>query len=339
MRNQSQEKRLNKIILSASLILSSIFAIGQAAAESTGPYDQFSEDPTQLSFDTPINVYPNYSSPTSTYDSLESFIPTSIIIEHYGQQKVKDMGSHISSTNLYLTAPILKPQDAKLGKWNFDIKTSVRITWFDKSGRSFLGESNLYTVGLQASAIRSIFKEGQLILGMAPQISSDFNLLSHDIFYFGAYIAYAQSINDDFKFTIGLSYMPRYYDDSILPLLGLNWKVSDNYELRVEAARLSLINVSNDRFEWGPFAQLNTSVWTVNNEGTTKQMQQNSTVIGFASQFSMGDKNSTSYHIIADIGAIVENEIKFQSSNGKHTLETFKTETGLYVRLGFEIRY
>lgn len=313
--------------------------MGQSAADGGGPYDQFSEDPTRLAFDTPMPVYPSYSTPTSTSNSLETFIPTSIILEYYGQQKVKRHDSHMSCMNLYMAAPILRPENTSLWNWNIDMKVNARITWFDSSGESFLGERNLYTVGLQTSAIRSIAKGKQIIIGLAPQISSDFDLMSHDIFYFGAYVAYSQTVSDNLKFTVGLSYMPRYYENSVLPLFALNWKISDNYELRMEAARLSLINISGENFQWGPFFQLNTSVWTVRNASTTRQMRQSSVVLGLASQFSMGNKNTTSYHIIADIGATVDNEIKIQSSNGKHTLRKYETSPGLYARLGFEIRY
>lgn len=339
MYNRAQEKRFSHLIIIASILLSPLSAMGQSAAAGTGPYDQFSEDPTRLSFDTPMPVYPSYSTPTSTSNSLEKFIPTSIILEHYGQQNVKRHDSHMSCTNLYVAAPILRPENTSLGKWNIDMKVNARITWFDSDGASFLGERNLYTVGLQTSAIRSIAQGKQFILGLAPQISSDFDLISHDIFYFGAYAAYAQTVNDRLKYTVGLSYMPRYYENSILPLFAINWKVSNNYELRMEAARLSLINVSRDNFQWGPFLQFNTSVWTVRHDATTKQMRQSSVVLGLASQYGMGDKKSTSYHILADIGVTVDNQIKIQTSNGDRTLEKFETSPGLYARLGFEIRF
>ncbi len=340
---------MRKLLLPFLLFSSMLFA-----------QDDFTDNPVYLDFEQPLGVDPVYSTPTAaTMDYASSFPethhqemlsggsaaknlhyrPFNFFGEHFGQHRLKGTNSRVEFTNIYLTMPLVDPRVYHTMGWHLDVKLNMRYTWLNSTGPDFVDEGSLYTNGLLISVNRKLGQKGQFIFGLTPQLSTDFDVLTSSSFYFGAYVAFAYEVSDRLRFTLGVSYMSRYYEHDLFPLIGLSWEAKPNWFLRVEATRLSYMNKLWQGFEWGPFLQWNSLLWTVKRDRRTQQMHAESFTAGVSAQYLLSLSGGEALMIMADVGMNLDQEIEFRDKRNSRTIDRYKGETGFYARFGIELYF
>ncbi len=329
---------------------------GAACATTTTPWDDAcgqpsapQESPTYGAVDAGFDLYddglgvdPVYSTPSIYEESGNSyprFVPNDVYAEYLGNMSFNGGHGRVQVVNTVMTIPFVNPRNKAWWGWHLDVKGSVRATWLDCEGRNLLDEDNLYTIGLHATVSRKLGRVSQLQLGFTPQYSSDFDVMSHHNFYVGGYAAFSVKASDALLYTVGIAYMPDYYRSIVLPLVSLHWRYAPAWELRMEGMRLSTVCVAGERFQWGPFFQWNTGVWTVHRDRSTQQFRMNNALIGMGATYASKLASGTTLSFLGDLGCSFNNIFRVRDASGEHTLEKYRAHPGLYARLGFRVAF
>ncbi len=292
-------------------------------------------------FEEPLGVDPLYSTPsseTSSNGGQHAFIPDDVYVEVLGNMSLKSPHARTRLVNFFASVPLTDPRRAVWMGWHLDAHLSARVTWLHTKGNDVLDEDSLYTMGLNMAVSHAVGSRGQFQLGFVPQLSTDFDVMSHENFYWGGYAAFSARVNDRFRYTVGLAFMPDYYDNYVFPVLNVCWRYSQHWELRVQASRLSAVWVGGQRFEWGPFFQWNSGVWTVRRKGQTRQFRMTNCILGAGMTYNL-TPGSSRVLFLADLGCSFYNTFRVRDKGGDHTLERYRAHPGLYARIGFRVQF
>ncbi len=298
------------------------------------------DESTGLAYDDGLGVDPIYSTPSIYEDAghdYPRFYPNDVYAEYFGRMSFSGGHGNVQVTNVVLTIPFVNPRQAAWAGWHLDFKGTLRTTWLDCEGQSLIDEDNLYTLGVQASVARMLGRVTQLQLGFTPQYSSDFDVMSHHNFYLGGYVAFSVKAADTLRYTLGVAFMPDYFSNLVLPVVSLHWRYSPSWELRVEASRVSAVCVASERFQWGPFFQYNTGVWTVHRDRHTQQLRMNNCIVGLGATYDHKLSGGSTLGFMADLGCAFDNQFRIRDASDDCTLEKYRTHPGLYARLGFRV--
>ncbi len=288
-------------------------------------------------YDAGLGVDPVYSTPSLDEESgtrPASFIPSEAYAEYLGNMSFHGGRGRVRVTHTVFTLPLVNPQQASWRSWHADVKGTARMTWLDSTGHNLPDEDKLYTLGLKASVSRQAGKSGRWQLGVTPQFSTDFDVMTHHNLYLGGYAAWSASSGERLRWTLGLACMPDYYRSVVLPLLSLKWRFSPAWELRVEGTRLAAVCVGHERFRWGPFFQWNAGGWTVQRERQTQQLHMNNAILGLGTSYESVLVSGGRLSFLGDLGATFANTFRIRDASGEHTLEKYRAHPGLYARLG-----
>ena len=295
-----------------------------------------------LVFDEPAGVDPMYSTPSfnssAAYSGQHAFVPNDMYFEYLGNMTLSGQGAHVRVSNVFLTMPFTNPKTAVWRGWHLDAKLSARMTYIHTTGNNALDEERLYTVGMNVAVSHAIGQHAQFQLGFTPQFSTDFDVMSSQNFFLGGYMAYSMKANERFSYTVGLAFMPDYYKNYVFPVLNVRWRYAPNWEMRVQASRLSAVNVTSQRFQWGPFFQWNSGMWTVHRKGETQQFRMTNCIMGVGAECNL-TPGSTKVLLLGDLGMTFYNTFRVRDKKGDHTLEKYHSHPGLYGRLGIQVHF
>ncbi len=295
-----------------------------------------------LGYDAGLGVDPVYSTPTlyeETGRRSRSFIPNEMYLEFLGNMEFNGKRGHVQVTNAVVSVPLVNPGRVAWRGWHLDVRGTARFTWLDCKGRNLVDEDNLYTLGAQATVSRVLGPRARLQLGVTPQFSTDFDLMSHHNVYVGGYVAFSMKANENLRYTLGVAYMPDYYRSLLLPVLSLQWRCHPAWELRVEGARLAAVCVADERFHFGPFFQWNTAVWTVHRQRQTQQLRMSNCIAGFGATYDHKLASGSTLGLLADVGLAFNNIFRIRDARGDDTLEKYRAHPGFYGRVGFRFSF
>lgn len=299
-------------------------------------------DEAVLNYEEPLGVDPIYSTPstaTAASTGQRPFIPNDVYWEYMGKMSISGQHARTQVTNVFLSLPLTNPQRMAWGKWHLDARLSGRVTWIDTDGQDVIDEDVLYTLGLHAALSYQMTHSAQFQLGFTPQISSDLDVMSTENFYWGGYAAFSAKASEHLSYTVGLALMPDYYDHYIFPVVNLNWRCAPVWDLRIQASRFSLVNVASERFQWGPFFQWNTGIWTVRRHSQKQQLRMTNCIAGIGASYDARWRNGPTLHFIGDLGTAFYNTFRVRDKRGNHTIEKYRTHPGWYVRLGLQVQF
>lgn len=227
---------------------------------------------------------------------------------------------------------------ATLGGWEVSATTSFRASWFNGEGAEHLDIDRLYTIWLQANASCRVWNKTKLMLGLTPQVSTDFDTWTHHNIYVGAYAMFAGQLNDKVSYGVGLAYSPQYGSFSFLPAGYFDWDTGNNWHLRLKGSRLSYTQHIGG-FQWGPFFSVESGTWTVKHSRRVRQFQWLSCVAGVGVDCSLGNWRGYQPRLMADLGFTFANSGTIRTSNGNHELERYHYDPGLYLRVGMYFNF
>ncbi len=292
-----------------------------------------------------LGVDPLYATPSGYEDAPSGssrrprFAPADGYMEYFGQMSFSSQPGRIEMTNAMITLPLVDPRRAEWKGWHLDVKGSLRATWINTMGNDVLDEDDLYTIGLRATVARSVGEASQIQLGFTPSVSTDFDVMTHDIFYWGGYAAFSSKAGEKLRYTIGVACMPGYYRSDVLPVLGLEWRYNPAWELRVQASRISAVCVANEKFQWGPFFQWNTAAWTVQRYRRTRQLRTTNCIAGIGATYDLKLQDGTIVSLLGDFGGTFYNSFRVYDRDGHHSLERYRAHPGIYLRAGVQVSF
>lgn len=313
-----------------------------ACAVAHGQDDVITEDGV---FFNDTGMDPLFSTPSTipmepeTDGSRPTLIPNDYYFEYLGPMHVHGQSAHVRMMNVFATLPLLNPRKHAWHGWHLDAKVSGRLTWAHNSGNRVLDEPRLYTVGASATLIRQVGSKSQFHLGFTPQVSSDFDTFSHEIFYWGGNVGFSSAAGEKFKYTLGVSVMPDFNDMWVYPLVNFQWRLRPNWELQLQAERLSYQFVSSSgSFRVGPFIQHNRSVWTVKRQRATRMLRMNNWIAGLSASYRKS-LSTCKVSVLGDLGFTFYNNFRVRTKDGEHTLERYRADGGLYARVGVGVEF
>lgn len=330
-------KTLTAVMLSA--------CAGVAGAAWEEGYDPYTMAPTPVEetfvFDDGTGVEPIYSTPgtsTSAGVAQHAFVPNDVYFEYLGNMSISGQGGRVRVSNVFVSMPLISSGRVSWGGWHLDAKASARLTWLDTSGQNILDEDRLYTVGMNVSVSHAVGRNGQFRVGFTPQLSSDFDVMSADNFYWGGYVAYSSKAGDRLRYTLGLALMPDFYENYVFPVMNISWRYAPAWEMRVQASRISAVCVARQNFEWGPFFQWNSGIWTVHRKGQTRQFRMTDCIAGMGGNY-MVNTGRFRMNLLGDLGMTFYNTFRVRDKHGDRTFEKYRTHPGLYLRLGVQVQF
>lgn len=284
---------------------------------------------------------PIYSTPDSapaSHEPRHAFVPNEAYFERLGKMRVKGGHGHLRVTNLFVALPLNDPSKATWMGWSFDAKLSLRQTWLDGPAANALDEKRLTTLGLHASVAHAIGQASQVQAGVMPNISTDFDQLSSHDFFLGGYAAFASRFSPNFSYSVGVALMPSCYEHYVLPLVNFRYRTPAQWELALEATRLSFTYARWEQFHVGPFLQWNNGVWTLRRDHRTEQLRMNNIILGVGADgfVRIGQAKISG---LLDAGASVHNSFRFKDKTGDHKLESFHAKPGWYLRAGLGLQF
>lgn len=279
--------------------------------------------------------YENAPAPTGESDS-KSFFPTQSYFELLGpmdsrhRQGSLDIQNWMTDLNLFRLSS---------GSWNFSSTASLRLSWFNGEGADDMDVDRLYTICLNANAAYLIKGRTSLVLGVTPQISTDFDTWTKHNIFLGGHILLAGPLNERFSYGIGIGCYPQLGDYSVLPLIQFKWEASNHWTLQLEGTRLSYVNKVKDGLSWGPFVSVVSGTWTIHHERRVRQFVWLSGVTGVGMDIGLGRWGSVRPRLTADIGFSFGNSGTIRTSNGSHELEKYHYDPGFYLRAGVQFEF
>lgn len=297
----------------------------------TGGYD--------ASYD--MGIDPIYSTPDSapaSHESRHAFVPNEAYFEHLAGMRGKGGGGHVRVSNYFFSMPLNDPSRATWMGWSLDAKLSLRETRMEGGAVRMLDEHRLTTLGLHASLSHKLGRQSQVQLGFTPNFSTDFDNLSSRDFYVGGYAVFASRYSPNFSYSVGVALMPSYYEHYVLPMVNFRYRLPSQWELALEASRLSFTYARWEQFRFGPFFQWNNGIWTVHRHRSTEQLRLNNVILGIGAEGN-GRVGSVTLRGLFDVGATVHNSFRFKDKTGSHTHEKFHAKPGWYVRAGLGVNF
>lgn len=327
---------MNKIFhITATMAAAAGLACGEVDPFADGVYmEDTGVDPI---FSTPaVTTYADTEDTQAT--NRPALLPNDYYFEYLGGMHIHGQGSTVRAMNAFVTMPLLNPRRHVVRGWHLDAKLSGRLTWLHSSGADILDEHHLYTLGGSATLIHQAGQNSQFHIGLTPQVSTDFDAMSHEIFYWGGNVGFSSTVGPKFKYSLGVSVMPDYNGTWVWPLVNFQWRYRPNWEAQLQATRLSVQYVAQDKLRVGPFLQLNRSAWTVKRHKEVTQLRMNNWIAGVASSYRW-NWNGITMKLQGDLGFTFYNNFRVRTKNGRHTLERYRTDGGLYARVGIGFEF
>lgn len=301
----------------------------------------YTSDPVS-SYEDVLGVDPIYSTPSSSTSAgfrQRAFVPDCAYVEYMGKMSISAQSARTQVMNAFISLPLTSAALHSWGKWHWDTRLSGRMTWINTDGDDVIGEDTLYTVGFQAALSYRVTCNSQFTLAFTPQISSDLDVMTSQIFFWGGYAAFSSRVSDRLSYTAGLAFMPDYYEHYVFPLINLSWQCAPVWQLQIQASRLSVVNVAHENFHWGPFIQWNAGIWTVQRQGHTQQLRMTNCIAGLSTSYDCHLQGGTVLRFVGDLGTAFYSTFRVRDKRGDHTLEKYRTHPGWYMRLGVQVQF
>lgn len=294
-----------------SLVATSILA-GPAAAQ-----DSLSEP---LDRSSPASDLRDTTRPTRTQPREErafnlSFRPR---VEHAFAADLRDSQGSVSTTRAGATLGLAAPlgERARLlvnvdGEWS-------RYNWSDVGDLLPSGEdpiTNAYQVRLSPGLVYVLDQEWSLTGGAIIEFAGEGGADVGDSVTYGGFFGARYRWSDRLTTTFGVIAKTRLEDDAIaVPLLGVEWKITDTVTLENEGLGLKLRAAMNEQWRFGVFARYELRDYRLDDDGSVPDgvLRDQRVPIGVSVEW----RPNPGVQIELSGGAVVYQKYEFDDSDG-----------------------
>ncbi len=247
--------------------------------------------------------------------------------------------SHFGMTEVSLTIPLSDPYRSSFRGWAFHAALDSMVSFVDAEGTLGLENDTLYRFTLPLSLIHKSAAGHRLILGVAPTLSSDLGRSARS-FDLGVMAAYTIPQSEQFSFTVGLGVFPRFGNYGLIPLVGFEWKASEDWKVTLKGYRLSAMKSMTERFSAGVFAGGEGGVWTVETQRGLRLLNVRSLVVGLCGEYDFSQPGQRKRLITASLGSTLVSSVRFhQFNHDRDADEAHHYRPGLYASFGMDCRF
>lgn len=248
-------------------------------------------------------------------------------------------GSGLSMQSYALTIPLADPRKTRWNDISINAQLDTKITVFNADGNLTLNNEVMYNVALPISFIKGMPDGNRLIVGIAPEIATDGEAISHGT-DLAAFAMYTVKQSEDFSYTIGVGISPRFAEGFAVPFFGFEWQPTQDWTVEMKGYKLAAMYQVNDRLQVGPFAMSTGGIWAVDTPRGDENFRMRALVLGVTGEYNFAQPGQTKRVITASIGSNVATRADFLKRNtGKDSVETHHYKPAVYVSIGVDFRF
>ncbi len=267
-------------------------------------------------------------------------LPSALSYEFASRMRERHSGSsRFSMQNVSLAVPFSNPRASSIGAWAFNAELDATVTSLDVDGSLDLRHDTLYNLTLPLSFIRQVGAGNRVVLALAPSVSTDFVHMAR-CFDLGAMASYTVRRNERFSYTLGLGLAPRFSRYYGVPVLGFEWKPTDDWTIALNGYRFSAMNHLGGGVSVGVFASSTGGTWSVDTQRGSRNLRVQSLVLGVAGEYDFAGKGQTKRILTAAIGSTVATSVRFCRQKGSQDAdEAHHYRPGFYASVGLDFRF
>ncbi len=266
-------------------------------------------------------------------------MPSAFSTEIVSQMSERHGNSELGMQRASLTIPLADPRRSSVCGWAFNAALEAEVTFINASGDFALQEDTLYEFTLPLSFIRSEENGNRLVLALTPMLATDFNELARGL-DLGAVASYTVKRSDTFSYSFGLGVAPRMARFGIVPFVGFEWKLPQDWTLTLKGYRLSAMHAFSERFSAGPYIAGTGGTWAVDTAEGSRILRVQSLVLGVAGRYDFSTEGENQRVITAAIGSTLATSARFyRRGSSDRAEESHHYHPGITLSLGLDFKF
>ncbi len=266
-------------------------------------------------------------------------LPSAFSTEIVTEMRERHGHSRLGMQTASLTIPLSDPRRSSVAGWAFNASFDTELTLIDAEGDFSLQHDTLGEFTLPLSLIRTESDGNRLILALAPMLATDFDELTRGL-DLGAVASYTVRRSENFSYSLGLGVAPRMARYGVVPFIGFEWRLPQDWTLSLKGYRLSAMHAFSERFSAGPFVAGTGGTWAVSTDEGSRILRVQSLVLGVAGEYDFSGEGQRKRLITASVGSTVATSARFyRRGSSSHSVEAHHYHPGLSVSLGVDCRF
>ena len=265
--------------------------------------------------------------------------PSSFSYEGVVRADARDGQSAFGVQSIGISVPLSDPRKSGYQKWIFSAELDMNLSAVSSYGGFNLSEDYFYSLDLPIALIRSYESGNRLTMAILPSLACDMGHTDGG-FTMGAMAQYRIAVNENFSYSLGLAYSPRYVKFGFLPLVGFEWKINEQWSLEMEKMSLALNYSSSENLKYGPFIGYSSNSWTAHTEQGARWLSYSSLVCGIQSEILLPSSPGNKHIINVAVGMSIftRAETRFRNWDRDRDFRRYY-EPALYLSAGIDLRF
>lgn len=248
-------------------------------------------------------------------------------------------GSSLGWQRYALSIPFSDPRQSGWKDWYVNVSLDADITMMQTGGSLYLRRGELTSLTLPCALIHEDGQKNRWLVAFAPSIASDFVHVSHSLDV-GGLVSYRRRHSESLVYGLGIGIAPRYVDHYILPSFSVEWKMTDQWLLRLDRYRLSVLYQLNDRVTAGCFAQAMGGSWTVDTSRGKMLFRTRSLVVGLTCEYDFACSGQRKRVASLALGSSLASTAEFCRRNAGHEVQWIAHyHPGVYASAQVDFRF
>ena len=238
-----------------------------------------------------------------------------------------------------LTLPLSDPRRSGYEAWMFNASFDTEISHMHAGGFD-LRKRELFDFALPLSLIRNYPSGNRLILAAAPTIASDFVKWDRALSMNGL-AEYRIKASENFSYAFGVAVTPRLVSWGALPVVSFEWKPSEDWNVKLGGARLTVMHTLPRGWSAGLFASAAGGSWTVaTDDANTRLFRVRSVVAGCMAEWDFSRPDQRKRVVNLAVGMPIITTAEYCRFNAhKKTLGKHHYGTGIYASAAVDFRF
>lgn len=173
---------------------------------------------------------------------------------------------------------------------------------------------------------------------LSPGVSSDLTNVAGPMFRLPVQVSAQYRVDKNLAFELGVAYTPDFTRTPVLPLLGLEWNPTADWEVRYRLTTLTVTHHITPETSVGVFAAYDAASWMVGDKQNYGQLSFASANAGVEAvqKFRIHDV-SGALHLA--LGGTFANETRLYDPDGSRLITGTQSDGGVFARVGLTLRF
>ena len=266
-------------------------------------------------------------------------MPSSASFEMFSYLHERHGSGSLAMQKYELTLPLSDPRRSGYNEWMFNASFDAEVAPAHAPGFG-LRKRELYDFALPLSLIRVYPSTNRLIVAAAPTLASDFVKWERAL-SMNALVEYRIKASDRFTYAFGAACTPRMLSWGLLPVFSFEWKPSDDWNVKLGDARLTVMRELPRGWSAGFFACGAGGSWAVTTaEGHSRLFRMRTLVMGGMAEWDFSRPGQRKRIVNVAVGMPVLTTAEYCRFNAaKKSLGKRHYGTGVYASAALDFRF